>query len=122
MSATGLLLAVSAILAVPSMASADPAQPASEEQSAAPASPAQPAANPMQPAVTGQAAAPAAIPGATANPDEIVCKRTAPPTGSRLGGGSVCHTAREWAQREQASQEAIMRQQQEGLTLAPPGK
>ncbi len=46
------------------------------------------------------------------NPDEIVCKITAPPTGTRLGGGRECHTQREWDQRTKDSQAALLRQQQ----------
>ena len=65
---------------------------------------------------TSTATAPAA-PAARnsgANLDEVVCKNSAPPTGSRLGGGRECHTQREWNQRQLDSQNALLRQQQTG--------
>jgi hypothetical protein len=30
------------------------------------------------------------------DPDRVVCQNGPPPTGSRIGGGRVCHTQREW--------------------------
>jgi hypothetical protein len=41
------------------------------------------------------------------NLDEVVCKNSAPPTGTRLGGGRECHTQREWNQRQIDSQRAL---------------
>jgi hypothetical protein len=45
------------------------------------------------------------------NLDEVVCKNSPPPTGSRLGGGRECHTQREWNQRQQDAQRALVRLQ-----------
>jgi hypothetical protein len=45
------------------------------------------------------------------NLDEVVCKNSPPPLGSRLGGGRECHTQREWNQRQQDSQRALMQLQ-----------
>ena len=69
----------------------------------------------------GQETAAPAAPAATAatdssavNLDEIICKNSAPPTGSRLGGGRECHTQREWNRRQQESEDITRRQQREG--------
>jgi hypothetical protein len=103
MRATGILMAVTAILLAPSVASADPAPTQ------------QPAETAMQPA-TAQEAAPPAVAASAVNLDEVVCRAVAPTTGSRLGGGRECHTVREWNQREQDSREALLRAQQLGYT------
>jgi cytochrome c5 len=50
-----------------------------------------------------------------ANLDEVICKNSAPPTGSRLGGGRECHTQREWNQRQSDAQNALLREQQSGF-------
>jgi hypothetical protein len=39
---------------------------------------------------------PAAAPAQTSDPDRVVCQNGPPPTGSRIGGGRICHTQREW--------------------------
>jgi len=104
MRATGILMAFAAVLlVVPSVTSADPAQPQEQAQVA------------MQPAPTDQDAAPSAVAGPAVNLDEVVCRSVAPPTGSRLGGGRECHSVREWNQREQDSREALLRAQQTGF-------
>lgn len=52
---------------------------------------------------------------AGSDPDQIICKTTAPVTGSRLGGGRECRTQREWDEREKASQKDLMDKQAHGL-------
>jgi len=54
-------------------------------------------------------------PQATADADQIVCKMTAPPTGSRLGGGRECHTQRDWDQRQKDAQKSVEDKQKLGL-------
>jgi hypothetical protein len=54
------------------------------------------------------------------NLNEVVCKNSPPPLGSRLGGGRECHTQREWNQRQQESQELTRQQQRMGATSADP--
>ncbi len=49
------------------------------------------------------------------NPDEIVCKMTPAPTGSRLGGGRECHSQREWDQHERDARKALEDKQMHGL-------
>jgi hypothetical protein len=61
----------------------------------------------------GTTTAPAAT--STTNPDEIVCRNSPPPTGSRLGGGRECHTQREWDQRAKDAQQATMMGEMKGL-------
>jgi len=69
---------------------------------------AQETAAPATPAAT------AATDSSAVNLDEIICKNSAPPTGSRLGGGRECHTQREWNRRQQESEDITRRQQREG--------
>ena len=57
----------------------------------------------------------------SSNPDQIVCRRTAPPTGSRLGGGRECHSQREWDQRAEEARKALQEDQMRGLTAGQPG-
>lgn len=47
--------------------------------------------------------------------DQVVCKTSPPPIGSRLGGGRECHTKREWDQRAQESQKDLQDKQMHGL-------
>lgn len=47
--------------------------------------------------------------------DEIVCKSSPPPTGSRLGGGRECHSQREWDAREKEAQKQLQDKQMHGL-------
>ena len=112
MRATGIFIVATAIMLVPSLAAADPAP--AEQMSSAPAQPQ--AQTPVQPA--------APAPTATAsdvNLNAIVCKATAPATGTRLGGGRECRTVREWNEQQQLSRAALEGQQQRGLTAAAPG-
>jgi hypothetical protein len=67
------------------------------------------------PASPGVPPAAAATDSSGANLDEIVCKTTPPPTGSRLGGGRECRTQREWNQREVDAQTALRHQQDQGF-------
>jgi hypothetical protein len=55
------------------------------------------------------------------DPDQIICKVTPPPTGTRLGGGRECHTKREWDQQKKDSQDATSHAQQMGLMGSPAG-
>jgi type V secretory pathway adhesin AidA len=111
------------------VALADPAQP---ETSAVPSTPAQteysaPSTAPVQgqtaapvapAAVAPTAAAPAAAQSTSAqiNLDEVVCRQTAPATGTRLGGGRECHTARQWRDRQIESERALQQQQRVGFS------
>jgi len=56
---------------------------------------------------------------ADAKSNQIVCKKQAPPTGSRLGARKVCMTAKEWQERTAASQKAISDMQQKALGIVP---
>ena len=51
------------------------------------------------------------------NLDEVLCKNSPPPLGSRLGGGRECHTQREWNQREKEAQDMTRQQQHEGYAI-----
>jgi len=111
---------------------ADPAQP---ESTAAPAmspvpgttagtaaTPATvaPSATVVPPAAAQAGAAPAMASTTSAvNLDEIVCRVTPPPTGSRFGGGRECHTVRQWNQREKDSQDVLNREQHMGAAGMP---
>jgi hypothetical protein len=46
--------------------------------------------------------------------DRIECKRLPPPTGSRLGGKTVCQTVRQWQRLMQDSQEYVDRMRSRG--------
>lgn len=48
---------------------------------------------------------------ASSNLDRVVCREGPAPTGSRLGGGRVCHTQRQWNDIQQQSQDQLSRQQ-----------
>lgn len=119
-----LAIAVICSSAVLGSAFADPAQPQTADvPSASP--PAVTSAAPAPAQMPGVAAAPASAVAATSGPaavpeqsassavnlDEIVCRNTAPATGTRLGGGRECHTVRQWNERERQAQD-ITRQQQ----------
>jgi hypothetical protein len=53
------------------------------------------------------------------DPDQVVCRITPPPTGTRLGGGHVCHTQREWDERQKEAQKELMeRQMPAGLSAS----
>jgi hypothetical protein len=76
------------------------------------------------PAATASPAAPAAPAAADSNGvnlDEVVCKQTPPPTGSRLGGGRECHTVRQWNQMQLDSQSSLSHLQHSGSREAKGG-
>jgi len=51
--------------------------------------------------------------------DQVVCRLTPPPTGTRLGGGHECHTQREWDARQKEAQKELMeRQMPAGLSAS----
>ena len=88
-------------------AQTDMSAPSAAPVSAAPVAPAAPAAVPS----TAAASAAAQSASAGINLDEVVCKQSAPTTGTRFGGGRECHTARQWRDR-QVESERLLRQQQ----------
>jgi hypothetical protein len=116
-----MVLVSAAAMLVPALASADPGQVAAPDATATAAAPVSPSeAAPAAPAQTATAQAPAAPVGSQAsNPDEVVCRMSAPTTGSRLGGGRECHTQRAWDARQQESQRALVSAQKTGLIGKP---
>ena len=105
---------------------ADPAQPDSTAVPSASAQPVAPAATgaavPPQAAAAAAETAPATVPQESAssgiNLDEIVCKQTAPATGTRLGGGRECHTVRQWNAREKEAQDITRKEELQGFSSA----
>jgi len=93
--------------------SAVPPTAAQSQNSTVPSAPAQPQNSTVPAAPTPAAAAPPVAPAESANVnlDEVVCRQSAPTTGTRFGGGRECHTVRQWRER-QAESERILRQQQ----------
>lgn len=78
--------------------SSAPVAPAPSTAVTAPA----PAAAPVAPASTTTAStAPAE------DPNEIICRQSAAPTGSRLGATRTCQTRREWEQAHQDAQDQL---------------
>lgn len=53
---------------------------------------------------------------AGSDPNQIVCKTTSAPVGSRLGGGRVCLPRHEWDDRTKQAQDALVHQQLSGRT------
>lgn len=103
------ILALSAA-ALPLAALADPAPAEAPAPAATQTAPV--AAPTMTAQTSAAAAAPAAATASTgANLDEIECRTTPPPTGSRLGGGRECHTVREWNDRMREDQRMIEQRQ-----------
>jgi hypothetical protein len=43
--------------------------------------------------------------------DQVICKRLPPPTGTRLGGKTVCQTKKQWLELETNSQDTLERAQ-----------
>ncbi len=68
-----------------------------------------------QPTENGTQALPKAAPSVAADLDQIVCKSTPPPVGSRLGGGRECHTVRQWNEQMHEVQRATGRMENVGL-------
>jgi cytochrome c5 len=108
------ILAVSAFVLTPVLASADPGQ-----SQAAPATAAQAAAATPAPQQTAQATPAAAPTNSAANLDQIECRTSPPPTGTRLGGSRECHTLRDWNQRQQDAQDDLKRTQMLGHQAQP---
>jgi hypothetical protein len=52
--------------------------------------------------------------------DKVVCKKLAPPTGTRLGARRVCQTEREWRDLMQRSQDNVSHGQQKSLGFGGP--
>ena len=81
----------------------------------------------------GQTAPSATTPSATTAPapagnsadqasdllDTIVCKKMAPPTGTRLGGRTICDTNRHWQELQRRSQEEVTKMQTRGGFSGP---
>ena len=120
------VLAVSAAaLSLPAAAFAQTAsaQMAPAATATAPAAPAATPAATTSMAPDAAASAPlaagapatAASASTSADLDKIECRTTAPPTGTRLGGGRECHTVRQWNERMQDSQRALIKEQQTGF-------
>jgi hypothetical protein len=120
------ILAVSAA-ALPLVALADPAPVQAPAPAATQAAPMQAAAQTApSPTMTAQVTpAPAAPAAASADADvgadldKVVCRSTAPPTGSRLGGGRECHTVRQWNERERNDQRML--EQHQSVAYHGPG-
>ena len=73
-------------------------------------------ADPAPPAGSG-----ATMAAAATDADQIECRVTPPPTGSRLGGGRECHSHLQWMQREKDSEKATEQLEMRGLQGKPPG-
>ena len=108
-----LTLSVLPLMLASAVALADPVQPTQTQ--AAPMAPAT-TATPMAPVTTAtptQSAQPtvqtASAP--TGDPNEVICKSQPPPTGSRLGGRTECHTRDQWDQRMREQQRMLQQQQ-----------
>ncbi|MDE1985416.1 MAG: hypothetical protein KGJ28_02650 [Alphaproteobacteria bacterium] len=43
----------------------------------------------------------------TSDWDKVICKKMPPPTGTRLGGRTVCQTKKRWLELEQGTHDAI---------------
>ena len=63
---------------------------------------------------------PGQVPAAESG-DDIVCRTVPPTTGTRFGGGRECHKRREWAQRQQESQDITRKHEELGYVWAPNG-
>ncbi|MBU6298284.1 MAG: hypothetical protein KGJ79_09240 [Alphaproteobacteria bacterium] len=45
----------------------------------------------------------------TSDLDQVICKRLPPPTGTRIGGHTVCQTKKQWLELEQSSQDTLQK-------------
>jgi hypothetical protein len=105
-----VLLSLIGAMALSSASFADPLviAPSTAPTSAnSPVTAPQPAAQPQTTAPQTAAVDPEA--------DEVVCRHEAPPTGTRLGGHTVCHKRSEWQAMEADSQKTLNNLQQNGL-------
>jgi hypothetical protein len=117
-----VLICSSAVLGQAALADSSASSPAPvQTQSTAVQSPAVPAATAQaqSPVTAAPAPTPAAAQSQSAdvNLDEVVCRTSAPATGTRLGGGRECHTVREWRDREAESQRILQQQQSVGYVI-----
>jgi hypothetical protein len=101
-----------------------PSAPVPAQSTPAPAVPTPAPTVPTPPAAQANAKETVVVkPDALANPDEIVCKTSPPPTGTRLGATRQCLTARDWARRQEEAQRILSKAQtlgNEGM-IPPPG-
>jgi hypothetical protein len=51
--------------------------------------------------------------------DTVVCKKLEPPTGTRLGGRTICQTNRHWQELQRRSQEETTKIQDRGNFTGP---
>lgn len=72
-----------------------------------------------QAVATGTTATAAATPASDRN--TLVCRRMDPPTGTRLGGRTVCATAAQWDEVTRHSEDAISGIQDRGAVAHIPG-
>jgi hypothetical protein len=56
-----------------------------------------------------------------AEDQQVVCKKVDAPTGSRMGGKKVCHTAADWRRLQEASKEVVDDAQKRDSAWNPPG-
>jgi hypothetical protein len=68
------------------------------------------------PAQTGDVAQPA-----NTDLDQVVCRKSPPPVGTRLGGGRECHTQREWNDRQAQAQKQLQTMQGGAIGRLPGG-
>ena len=111
-----MVVVFSLAVSLPAFADPDSAAPASAPTASAQAEPSAPMAQAQAAPVA--TTAPVAQAANTTNLDEIVCRSSPPPTGSRLGGGRECHTVRQWNEREREDQRMVQQQQSVGVALS----
>jgi len=100
------ILAVSAAVLMPALATADPVQPETAPAAQAQATPAAPAQQ------TAQATPVAST--SESDLDRVECRTGTPPTGTRLGATRTCHTVREWDNIQKNSQTLLKNTQMNG--------
>ena len=60
---------------------------------------------------SGPTPAPTPDKSSTQDLDQVVCKKIGPPTGSHLGGQTVCQIKKRWQELEQSSRDALQKAQ-----------
>ncbi|HEY3637053.1 MAG TPA: hypothetical protein VGK90_02795 [Rhizomicrobium sp.] len=117
-----MVVMISVAASVPGMLLADPdsSAPASQPAATAQVVPAQPAATAQGTTATTQVGEHVTVQtsandNSNVNLDEIVCRNSAPATGTRLGGGRECHTVRQWNDRQRQDQRMLQQQQSVGM-------
>ena len=58
----------------------------------------------------------------TTDLDQVICKKIGPPTGSRIGGKTVCQTKKQWLLLETESQDTLSKAQNSSNMPAGGGK